>query len=193
MDHESYGLSYPPTPLESARRQPPRPVAHGPAPSLVAMVRARPSDGPRPHATLFHDAAGKVHSVQRVQDAAEGQSGDRRDDHRAGDSRHAQADGHRRSEAVESVHDHPYRGSEARRGTRRQRREIHRRTSQPVARRSAQLDRPCDLLHRDLGLFLPPDERRRGRGDVIRPQPGEGLRGRRSEGPVCRRRRRRRG
>ena len=63
---------------------------------------------------------------------------------------------------------------------------------QPLAARAARLDHAAALLRRHLGLLLPAHGRRRRRRDVVRPQPREDLRRRRSEGAVHGRRRRRR-
>ena len=55
------------------------------------------------------------------------------------------------------------------------------------------LGHPARAARRGLELLLPPDERRRGRRDVVRPQQGEDLRRRRREGELRGRRGRGRG
>ena len=76
-----------------------------------------------------------------------------------------------------------------------QQREVHRRARQPLAAGAPRLGHPARLPRRHLELLLPAHGRRRRRRDVVRAQPREDLRRRRSEGALrrCRRRRRSRG
>ena len=84
------------------------------------------------------------------------------------DPRHAE--GRRDAKQAQAVHDDPRRRSEADRGARSARRQVHRRGRQPLAARAARLDHSAALPRRHLGLLLPPHGRRRRRRDVVRAQ-----------------------
>ena len=161
-------------------------------PGVVALVRPRLPAAARPRAGVYYlTPAGRIDPLQRVQ--AAGRRTARSPRSRSATSRSAA----RSKPAATPSRPRPFtddarRRSEADRGARGARRQVHRRGREPLAAGSARLDHPAALLRRHLGLLLPPHGRRRRRRDVVRAQPGEDLRRRRSEGALRRRRRRRR-
>ena len=74
------------------------------------------------------------------------------------------------------VQHRPHRGSQAHRGSREVRRQVHGRGRQPLDRRSPQLGNSAHLPGGAVEFLLPAHGRRGRRRHVFRPQPGEDLR-----------------